>query len=122
MTIRRVPNEQAPSSEIPLKEWLSRLIININSALASIIDMSYTHTDVTGSITTNGRQVLICRNTSSIDVTLELAPPIGTEVHVKRKDAEVIVKGPIDGVVDKTINIVNYSMHLYYDGIEWSEI
>ena len=36
-------------------------------------------------LTTNGYQIIICKNTIPIIITLELAPQDETEVHIKRR-------------------------------------
>ena len=77
---------------------------------------------ITTSHITSGNETVICNNTASIDVTLDLTPTVGDVVTVKRKDAVVIVKGTIDGVVDQTLNVVGYALKVVFDGTEWSEI
>jgi hypothetical protein len=126
--MRIVSQEQPPGKDIPLNEWLSRLVININAALKSSISEYYDFKIVddvypaSGDLTTLGNQVIICKNTVAKTIVLQSNPPIGTEVNIKRKDAIVTVSGPIDGVSYKIINVRYYSMKLYYDGTEWSEI
>ena len=44
------------------------------------------------------------------------------EVHIKRRGGSIEVIGSIDGFTNKTINVLNYSMHLIFDGTDWSEI
>ena len=62
------------------------------------------------------------KNTSSINVTLD--PDVLEEdtVHIKRTDAVVEVIGVIDGLADRTINIKLYSLHLVFNGTDWSQI
>lgn len=74
------------------------------------------------STTTNPFEVLVCENTSPEVMTLDANPKIDDEVHIKRTNAEVRVNGDIDGETFKIINIVNYSMHLIFNGTEWNEI
>ena len=73
-------------------------------------------------LTSKEFQVIICKNTASISITLDPQAIANDEVHIKRRGAEVMVIGLIDGFTNKTINVLNYSMHLIFDGIDWSEI
>lgn len=76
----------------------------------------------TTSLTTEEFQVIICKNTSPIDITLDPKAIEDDEVHIKRREGKITVIGLIDGFTNKVINIKNYSMHLVFDGIDWSEI
>jgi len=76
----------------------------------------------TADLTTNLNQIIICKNTVSINITLNDQAVEGDEVHIKRRDAIIEVIGSIDGLTNKTINVLNYSMHLVFDGTDWSEI
>ncbi len=78
--------------------------------------------ETTSSITLEEFKTLICRNTSSINVTLKTTPVLGDEVNIKRTNAPVVVIGVVDGLTNVTINRVNYSMKLVYNGTDWSEI
>lgn len=78
--------------------------------------------NTTVGIITDRNQIIICKNTDNIDITLDTQALEEDEVHIKRRDKEVRVIGIIDGLTNKTINIKNYSMHLVFDGIDWSEI
>ena len=73
-------------------------------------------------ITTNGYQIIICKNVAPITITLELAPQDGVEVHIKRRGGQITVIGTINGLVDRVINIPDWSDHLIYDGTDWSVI
>lgn len=92
-------------------ESVSPIITSINNVVTTV-----------SSTTIYPNQILICNNTASIDVTLSSESATGDRLYIKRKDATVNVIGQIDGVTNKTINVVNYAMHLVFDGIEWSEI
>ena len=74
------------------------------------------------SITAKPFDTVVCTNTASINVTLEPNPKTGDIINVKRTDAEVVVIGTIDGVVDKIINVQYWSMKLVYSGSEWSAV
>tara|TARA_R110002096_G_scaffold66306_1_gene161348 strand:- start:10771 stop:11247 length:477 start_codon:yes stop_codon:yes gene_type:complete len=67
-------------------------------------------------------QIIICKNVAAISVTLDPQAIENDEVHIKRRGGTVNVIGSIDGFTDKVINVLNYSMHLVFDGTDWSEI
>tara|TARA_R110001632_G_scaffold75929_1_gene172433 strand:+ start:241 stop:717 length:477 start_codon:yes stop_codon:yes gene_type:complete len=67
-------------------------------------------------------QIIICKNSLPITVTLDQRAIENDEVHIKRRGESIEVIGSIDGFTNKTINVINYSMHLIYDGTDWSEI
>lgn len=76
----------------------------------------------TADFTTSRNQIIICQNTSSINVTLDVNAVAEDNVHIKRTDAVVNVIGSIDGRTKKIINVRYYSMHLVFDGTTWNEI
>jgi len=65
--------------------------------------------------------IIVCTNTSSINITLPSAQR-DDMIEVKRRGSEVVVIGTIDGLTNKTINVLNYSMRLVYNGTGWNEI
>lgn len=76
----------------------------------------------TEDLTTEEFQIIICKNTSPIMITLDPQAIENDEVHIKRRGVSIEVVGSIDGFTNKTINVLNYSMHLVFDGTDWSEI
>ena len=78
--------------------------------------------NTTVGLTAEEFQIIICKNTTEINITLDPQAIENDEVHIKRRDGVVNVIGTIDGFTNKTINILNYSMHLVFDGTDWSEI
>jgi hypothetical protein len=76
----------------------------------------------TNSLTTSEYQIIICKNSQEINVTLDPNALKDDEVHIKRRGAAVNVVGLIDGFTNKKINVKNYSMHLVFDGADWNEI
>ena len=78
--------------------------------------------NTTVNLTTSLNQIIICRNPLPIEITLNTQAIEGDEIHIKRRDASIDVIGSIDGFTNKTINVLNYSMHLVFDGVDWSEI
>ncbi len=78
--------------------------------------------NTTVGLTAEEFQIIICKNTVSIDITLDPQAIENDEVHIKRRGSSINVIGSIDGFTNKTINVLNYSMHLVFDGTDWSEI
>ena len=74
------------------------------------------------SIAALGFQIIICKNSTSINITLDPEALLDDEVHIKRRGGVVNVIGTIDGFTNKRINVKYYSMHLVYDGTDWNEI
>tara|TARA_R110000850_G_scaffold100316_3_gene207510 strand:+ start:2424 stop:2918 length:495 start_codon:yes stop_codon:yes gene_type:complete len=74
------------------------------------------------SLTTEQFQTIICSNVAPINITLKLDPMVGDEVNIKRRGGSIVVIGTIDGFINKTINVLNYSMKLVFNGADWSEI
>jgi hypothetical protein len=78
--------------------------------------------ETTVGIITNRNQIIICKNITPINITLDPLAVEGDEVHIKRRGAEVTEIGLIDGLTDRTINVLNWSDHLVFDGTDWSVI
>jgi hypothetical protein len=97
---------------------VSRNAARINSIELKEFEIVNTTTD----LTTEEYQIVICKNVSPINITLDPNAIKDDEVHIKRRGEEITVIGNIDGFTNKTINILNYSMHLVFDGTDWSEI
>lgn len=97
---------------------ISRDAARINSLELKEFEIVSTTED----LTTEEFQIVICKNTLPIVITLDPQALENDEVHIKRRGESIDVIGSIDGFTDKTINVLNYSMHLVYDGADWSEI
>ena len=97
---------------------VSRNAARINSIELKEFEIVTTAT----SVTAKEFQIVICKNTLPITVTLDPQAIEHDEVHIKRRGESIEVIGSIDGFTNKTINILNYSMHLIFDGTDWSEI
>ena len=97
---------------------VSRNAARINSIELKEFEIVNTTTD----LTTEEYQIVICKNVAPINITLDPNAIKDDEVHIKRRGEEITVIGSIDGFTNKTINILNYSMHLVFDGTDWSEI
>ena len=97
---------------------VSRNAARINSLELKQFEIVNTISD----LTTRDYQVIICKNTAPISITLDPQALEDDEVHIKRRGVSIEVIGSIDGLTNKTINLLNYSMHLIFDGTDWSEI
>jgi hypothetical protein len=97
---------------------VSRNAARINSIELKEFKIVQTTVDITAA----EYQIIICKNVTAIDVTLDPQAIENDEVHIKRRDGVVNVIGSIDGFTNKVINVVNYNMHLVFDGTDWSEI
>ena len=97
---------------------VSRNAARINSLELKEFEIVNTLVD----LTTEDFQIIICKNTVPITITLDPQAIENDEVHIKRRGGSIEVAGSIDGLTNKTINILNYSMHLVFDGTDWSEI
>lgn len=71
--------------------------------------------------TTAGNQIIICTNSSPINITLNLTPDDFEEVHIKRQNSSVSIIGTIDGSSPSAIPSKYDSVHLIYssDAGEW---
>lgn len=77
---------------------------------------------ITADFTTNRNQIIICNNTSSINVTLDPDAIEEDSVHIKRTSAVVEVIGTVDGKTNIRINVKFFSVHLVFNGTDWSQI
>ena len=94
-----------------------------NSAKINSLELKeFEIVSTTADFTAQEFQIIICKNTSPISITLDPQAIENDEVHIKRRGEEITVIGSIDGFVNRTINVLNYSMHLVFDGTDWSEI
>ncbi len=96
-----------------------------NTTVTNVIDIAlkdFVVVNTTESLTTSRNQIIICKNTGVIDITLNPDAVIYEQVHVKRRGAAVNIIGTIDGLTDITLNIENWSSYLVYDGADWSVI
>ena len=78
--------------------------------------------NTTTSLSTLRNQIIICKNTGSINITLDTKALEGDEVHIKRSSDVVEVIGQVDGLTNLTINVPLFSLHLVFNGTDWSQI
>jgi|TARA_R110000744_G_scaffold121908_3_gene226762 hypothetical protein len=97
--------------------------VNRNTARINSLELrQFEIVNTINSLTTKDYQVIICKNAVPISITLDPQAIEADEVHIKRRGVSVEVIGTIDGFTNKTISSLNYSMHLIFDGTDWSEI
>ena len=97
---------------------VSRNAAKINALEKTTFDIVITNSNYT----TGPQEIVVCNNTSPIDVTLDPNPVEGDQVHIKRSDAAVNVIGAIDGITNRKINIKYFSLFLVFNGTDWSQI
>lgn len=97
-------------------------IADLQLRVAALEYRFYEIVTTTISLTTEQFQTIICSNVTPINITLKLDPMVGDEVNIKRRGGSIVVIGTIDGFTNKTINVLNYSMKLVFNGTDWSEI
>jgi len=113
--------EDIESNEDALTSTGSR--VSRNAARINSLELKeFEIVSTTEDITTEEFQIIICKNILPITVTLDPQAIENDEVHIKRRDQSITVVGSIDGFTNKIINVLNYSMHLVFDGTDWSEI
>jgi len=97
--------------------------VSRNAARINSIELKeFEIVQTTTSLTASEYQIIICKNTLPIEVTLDPQAVEDDEVHIKRRGGSISVIGLIDGFTNRTLNVKNYSMHLVFDGTDWSEI
>lgn len=97
-------------------------VLRLGGIVADILKKQENVVVTTASLTARAYDLVICNNSSPIDITTPINPIVGDIFNVKRKDAQVTVLGIIDGVTDKIINVQYWSMKLAYDGNEWAAV
>jgi hypothetical protein len=97
--------------------------VSRNTAQIGSIDLQkFEVVPITVSTTTEPFQILICKNTTSIDVALDPLAIIGDRVHIKRRGGKIKVIGAIDGKDFEIINVKQFSAHYVFDGTDWSRV
>lgn len=97
---------------------VSRNAAKINALEKTTFDIE----TVTADFTTSGRQILICRNTAPINVTLDPQAIEEDQLHIKRRGQKINIIGTVDGKLNPVINIQQFSTELVFDGVDWSQI
>jgi hypothetical protein len=114
-------SDQIAASEETLTSTGSRVARNA-ARIHALEKIGFDIEIITADFTTSRNQIIICNNTSRIDVTLDPNAIEEDQVHIKRVDKPVNMVGLIDGRPETLINIQYYSAHLVYTGAEWAQI
>jgi len=97
--------------------------VNRNTAnLNSIALKEFELITVTADLQTSGNQIIICRNSDLIEITLDPNAIEEDEVHIKRREQVVDVIGIVDGKTDLRINVKLFSLRLVFNSSEWIQI
>ena len=97
---------------------VSRNAAKINALEKTTFDIE----TVTADFTTSGRQILICRNTTPIDITLDALAIEEDHLHIKRRGKQINIIGTVDGIINPVVNIQLFSLELVFDGVDWSQV
>lgn len=99
--------------------------VSRNSAkIDALEDLRFRVVEVTADYSAAPFEIVICNNIVPITVTLEPNAVIDDKIHVKRKPAAalVTVSGAIDGEIERTINVPNWSDFYAFGETEWTVI
>lgn len=105
---------EALESQVAL---LLSLIQNINPGF-EVVEIESSTT----AFTTTGNQIIVCNNTSHLDITLNLTPDSPEQIIVIRRDSTVDLIGTINGGTPTSIPSVHDILEVYYTEAagEWS--
>lgn len=90
-------------------------IVDLQLRVAALEYRVYENISISANFTTEEFQIILCKNTTSIDVTLKTDPVDGDEVSVIRTNATVKIIGPINGKDNLTLNVKGSGPKFVYD-------
>jgi hypothetical protein len=99
-------------------------IVDLQLRVAALEYRAYENVSTTVSLTTSEFQIILCKNTLPIDVTLKTDPMDGDEVSVIRTNATVRVVGTINNKTNLILNVKGSGPKFVYDavGLTWWRI
>lgn len=99
-------------------------VIDLQLRVAALEYRVYENVSITSDFTTKEFQIVLCKNTSSIEVTLKADPVDGDEVSVIRTNATVKVIGTINEKTNLILNIKGSGPKFVYDAdsLTWWKI
>jgi len=99
-------------------------IVDLQLRVAALEYRVYENVSTTTSLTAEEFQIILCKNTSSIEVTLKTDPVDGDEISVIRTNATVKVIGTINGKSNLNLNVKGSGPKFVYDesSLTWWEI
>ena len=90
-------------------------IADLQLRVAALEYRVYENVSTTTSLTTNEFQIILCKNTSPIEITLKTDPIDGDEISVIRTNATVKVLGTINNKTNLTLNVKGSGPKFVYD-------
>ena len=78
----------------------------------------YKNISTATSLTTEQFQIILCKNTTPINITLKSSPLDGDEVSIIRTNAIVRVIGPVNNKTNLTLNVKGSGPKLVYDAVD----
>jgi hypothetical protein len=116
-------SEETESNEQVLTSTGSRVSRNA-ARIDGLEFIRFRVVEITADYTAAPFEIVICNNVVPITITLEPNAVIEDQIHVKRKQtaAEVTVSGAIDGEIERTINVQNWSDFYVFGETEWAVI
>lgn len=99
-------------------------IVDLQLRVAALEYRVYENISTTTSLTTEEFQIILCKNTSPIEITLKTDPIDGDEISVIRTNATVKVIGTINKKTNLTLNIKGSGPKFVYDAdsLTWWKI
>jgi len=117
--------EQNEKDIVEIKEDIVEIREDIVEIKADIIDLQlrvaaleyrvYENVSTDISLTTDEFQIILCKNTLPINITLKTDPIDGDEISVIRTNATVKVIGTINNKTNLTLNVKGSAPRLVYD-------
>lgn len=90
-------------------------VIDLQLRVAALEYRAYENISTTTNLTAEEFQIILCKNTSPIEITLKTDPIDGDEISVIRTNATVKVIGTINGKTNLTLNIKGSGPKFVYD-------
>ena len=90
-------------------------IVDLQLRVAALEYKVYENVSTITSLTAEEFQIILCKNTSNIEITLKTDPVGGDEISVIRTNAQVKVIGTINGKANLTLNIKGSGPKFVYD-------
>ena len=78
----------------------------------------YKNISTANSLTTEQFQIILCKNTTPINITLKSSPLDGDEVSIIRTNAIVRIIGPVNNKTNLTLNVKGTGPKLVYDAVD----
>ena len=93
-------------------------IADLQLRVAALEYRVYENVSTTTSLTTSEFQIILCKNTSPIEITLKTDPMDGDEVSVIRTNSSVKVIGTINKKTNLTLNVKGSGPKFVYDAAD----